>query len=76
MLNQQKMDAIIIISGKVAVPPRELGESRVTYSRTKGCPGMQGARCLNRDSPGKTRMVDHAKGDLYRAMDTYGHLLK
>ena len=30
MLSQQKMDAIIIISGKVAVPPRELGESRVT----------------------------------------------
>ena len=37
---------------------------------------MQGARCLNRDSPGKTRMVGQAKGDLYRAMDTYGHLLK
>ena len=30
MLSQQKMDAMIIIRGKVAVPPRGLGESRVT----------------------------------------------
>ena len=37
---------------------------------------MQGVQCLNRDSPGKTRMADHAKGDPYRAMDTYGHLPK
>lgn len=33
-------------------------------------------QCLNRDSPGKIRMVDQTRGDPYRAMETYGHLLK